>query len=161
MNFLQNTILFVARIIAASFASFCVGFFFVVVWLGLLYMSDHYPFMNNFSDSVFCYALHTVPMCEIHLRHLGPFVTFLSEIDADRESLRSIEISVLKVLFYLSKYGVADFFTLIFEACLYVLKPLYKSSFYAVPGFIAVLVFKLTWSHTGAKKTPTDGNLND
>ena len=97
-------------------------------------------------------------MCEIHLRHLGAFVTFLSEIDADRESLRSIEISVLKVLFYLSKYGVADFFTLIFEACFFVLKPLYQSSFYVVPGFIAVIVFKLMWSHTGAKKTPADEN---
>jgi len=132
----------------ASFASFCAGFFVVVLWLGLLSMSDHYPFLSNFSDSVFCYALHTVPMCEIHLRHMGALVTFLYEIDVGRESLRSIEI----VLFYLSNYGVADFFTLIFEACLYVLKPLYKSSFYAVPGFIAVLVFKLTWSHAGAKK---------
>jgi hypothetical protein len=151
MSLFKKIILFITRIIAASFASFCVAFFVVIAWLGLLYMSDHSPFMSNFSDSVFCYALHTVPMCEIHLRHLGAFVTFLSEIDADRESLRSIEISVLKVLFYLSKYGVADFFTLIFEACLYVLKPLYKSSFYAVPGFIAVLVFKLTWSHTRSK----------
>ena len=97
-------------------------------------------------------------MCEIHLRHLGAFVTFLYEIGVDRESLRSIEISVLKVIFYLSKYGVADFFTLIFEACFFVLKPLYQSSFYVVPGFIAVIVFKLMWSHTGAKKTPADEN---
>ena len=149
---IKKIILFIARIIAASFASFCVGFFVVVLWLGLLSMSDHSSFMFNFSDSVFCYALHIVPMCELHLRHLGAFVTFLYEIGVDRESLRSIEISVLKVLFYLSKYGVADFFTLIFEACLYVLKPLYQSSFYAVPGFIAVLVFKLTWSHTRSKK---------
>ena len=158
MNFLNKLFMFVARIIALSFASFCVWFFVVVLWLGLLSMSDHYPFMSNFSDSVFCYVLHTVPMCEIHLRHLGAFVTFLYEIGVDRESLRSIEISVLKVIFYLSKYGVADFFTLIFEACFFVLKPLYQSSFYVVPGFIAVIVFKLMWSHTGAKKTPADEN---
>jgi len=151
MPLIKKIILFIARIIVASFASFCGAFFVVIAWLGLLYMSDRYPFFYNFSDSVFCYALHTVPMCEIHLRHLGPFVTFLSEIDVDRESLRSIEISVLKVLFYLSKYGVADFFTLIFEACVYVLKPLYQSSFYAVPGFIAALVFKLMWNHTREK----------
>jgi hypothetical protein len=152
MTHIKKIILFIARIIAASFASFCVAFFVVILWLGLLYMSDRYPLFNNLSDSVFCYALHTVPMCEIHLRHLGPFVTFLSEIDVGRESLRSIEISVLKVLFYLSKYGVADFFTLIFEACLYVLKPLYQSSFYAVTGFIAVLVFKFMWNLKGQKK---------
>jgi hypothetical protein len=153
MIFLNKLFMFVARIIALSFASFCVGFFVVVLWLGLLSMSDHSPFMSNFSDSVFCYVLHTIPMCEIHLRHLGAFVAFLYEIGVDRESLRSIEISVLKVIFYLNKYGVADFFTLIFEVAL---KPLYQSSFYVAPWLIAVIVFKLMWSHTGAKKIPAD-----
>jgi len=148
MVLIKKIILFITRMIALSFASFCVWFFVVVLWLGLLSMSDHYPFMSSFSDSVFCYVLHTVPMCEIHLRHLGTFVTFLYEIGVDQESLRSIEISVLKAIFYLSKYGIAGFFTLIFEA---VLKPLYQSSFYVVPGFIAALVFKLMWNHTREK----------
>jgi len=44
MNFLNKLFMFVVRIITLSFASFCVWFFVVVLWLGLLSMSDQKRF---------------------------------------------------------------------------------------------------------------------
>jgi len=149
MGHIKKIILFIARIIAATFASFFVAYLAVLVWMGLSYTSLRYEHLSNLLHSVNCYALHAIPTCEFHLLgSMGSLLSFLSEVDNN-----ILNRLALEVLFYSNKYLGSGFINYLFEAYLFVLKSLFQLGYYVVPGFIAVLVFMFMWNDTKPKNT--------
>jgi len=149
MGHIKKIILFIARIIAATFASIFVTYLAVLVWMGISYASLRYEHLSNLLHSVNCYALHAVPTCEFHLLgSMGSLLSFLSEVNSDILNRLARE-----VLFYSDKYLGSDFINYLFEAYLLVLKSLFQLGCYVVPSFIAVLVFMFICGGTKLKKT--------
>ena len=157
MNHIKKTILFIARIIAATFVSILITSFAVLVWFGLSYTAFSYEHLSNLLYSAKCYALHAVPTCEFHLLgSMGSLLSFLSEVDSDILNRLARE-----VLFYSDKYLGSGFINYLFEAYLFVLKTLFQLVYYVVPGFIAVLVFMFMWNDTKPKISSTSaGDLD-
>jgi len=157
IDHIKKIILFVARIIAATFSSIFVAYLAVIVWMGLSYTSLRYEHLSNLLHSVNCYVLHAVPTCEIHLLgSMGSLLSFLSEVDSDILNRLARE-----VLFYSDKYLGSGFINYLFEAYLFVLKTLFQLGYYVVPGFIAVLVFMFMWNDTKPKISRTSaGDLD-
>jgi hypothetical protein len=149
MEHIKKIILFIARIIAATFVSIFSTYLAVIVWMGLSYTALRYEHLSNLLYSAKCYGLHAVPTCEFHLLGLmGSLLSFLSEVDSDILNRLARE-----VLFYSDKYLGSGFINYIFEAYLFVLKSLFQLGYYVVPGFIAVLVFMFMWNDTKPKNT--------
>ena len=156
MGHIKKIILFIARIIAATFVSILITSFAVLVWFGLSYTAFSYEHLSNLLYSVKCYALHAVPTCEIHLLgSMGSLLSFLSEVDSDILNRLARE-----VLFYSDKYLGSGFINYLFEAYLFVLKSLFQLGYYVVPGFIAVLVFMFMWNDTKPKNAGSDCDYN-
>jgi len=157
MAHIKKIILFIARIIAATFVSMLITYLAVLVWIGLSYTALRYEHLSNLLHSVNCYVLHAVPTCEIHLLgSMGSLLSFLSEVDSDILNRLARE-----VLFYSDKYLGSGFINYLWEAYLFVLKSLFKLGHYVVPGFIAVFVFMFMWNDTKPKiSSPSAGDLN-
>ena len=155
--FFKKIILFLARVTASIFSSVFVGIFFVATWLGFSYLLLRFEQFGNLWVSVNCYALHAVPTCEFHfLILLDSLFTLLSKVDSD-----ILNRVALEVLFYSSQYGFSGFLNTSFESCISILKNLIQFAYYAVPGFIAVLVFMFMWNDTKPKISSTSaGDLD-
>ena len=157
MPHIKKIILFIARIIAATFVSILITSLTVLVWMGLSYKALHYEHLSNLLYSAKCYALHAVPTCEFHLLgSMGSLLSFLSEVDNDILNRLAREF-----LFYSDKYLGSGFINYLFEAYLFVLKSLFQLGYYVVPGFVGVFVFMFMWNDTKPKiSSPSAGDLN-
>jgi len=129
MGHIKKIILFIARIIVATFVSILCTYLAVIFWMGLSYTSLRYEHLSNLLHSVNCYVLHAVPTCEFHLLgSMGSFLSFLSEVDSDILNRLARE-----VLFYSDKYLGSGFINYFWEVYLFALKNLFQFGFYVVP----------------------------
>ena len=80
MFLIKKIIIFLARVIASTFASFFIALFFFIAALAFPYITP----TGELSNSVMCYFFHAIPHCELSFLSLFDIShAFLAGIDND------------------------------------------------------------------------------